>query len=53
VIAIEPDVARALGVRSSVSAVICDRRRPPSPVLPDHRVRIRAARARRAAAFAR
>lgn len=63
VITHEADDDRALGVRPSVSAVIVDREtldlryvpagRMPATLLPNHRVRIRDARARRAVAFVR
>jgi hypothetical protein len=55
VIALERAWERALGVRQSASAVTSDRRGPllPTTLLPNHRVRIRDATARLAAAFIR
>jgi hypothetical protein len=61
VITLEPDASSAKGIRASVSAVIFDRRgqlgvysrRLPPTLLPNHRVRIRDARVRRARAFIR
>jgi len=52
VITLERDATRAIGFRPAVSAVIFDRRLPPT-LLDHHRVRIRDASSRKVAPFIR